>query len=130
MSIEQETLAPIKNLENQIRLFIYDNCQNHHCPHLFPPMFNLLSYVTPLKFLLKEMLITEDEEREEELIYQLIEYYELLIKDFRLLANHIGNEEGIRDVWFSLYQAHFVIEEWTGCDFFCGIEESEPYLES
>ena len=76
------------------------------------------------------MLITEDEEREEELIYQLIEYYELLIKDFRLLANHIGNEEGIRDVWFSLYQAHFVIEEWTGCDFFCDIEESEPYLAS
>ncbi|MDF2791220.1 MAG: hypothetical protein K0S80_4322 [Neobacillus sp.] len=44
MFIEPETLAPIKNLENQIRLFVYD-FTSFTCPHHFVLMTNLLTYV-------------------------------------------------------------------------------------
>jgi hypothetical protein len=63
MFIEQETSAPIKNLENQVRLFFYD-FTSFTCPHHFVLMTNLLSYVTPIQYLFKEFMSVMDDERD------------------------------------------------------------------
>jgi hypothetical protein len=130
MFIEPETLAPIKNLENQVHLFIYDVVP-HDNPHLFVPMFNLLSYVTPIQYLFKEYLLVKvGNEREEELKLLVLDHLWFVQRDFRLLAERTANEQRKRDVWYSLYEAYIEIEAWTGSEFYACVKEFEPFLES
>jgi hypothetical protein len=80
MSKEQKTLATMKNLENQVRLFLYGNSYMCEKKNNFVPVFNLLSNVTPIQYLFKEFLITtNDVEREEELTV-LIGGTDLIVK--------------------------------------------------
>lgn len=129
MFIETETVAPIKNLENQIRLFVYD-FTSFTCPHHFVLMTNLLTYVTPIQYLFKEFMTEMDDEREEELKLLILDHLWLVVRDFRLLSQYVGNEERVQDIWYSLYQAYEAIEEWTDSE--CGmlVEEFVPFIEA
>ncbi|MDF2791221.1 MAG: hypothetical protein K0S80_4323 [Neobacillus sp.] len=69
-----------------------------------------------------------DDEREEELRLLILDHLWLVVRDFRLLSQLIGNEERVQDVWYSIYQAYEAIEGWTGSECAYLVEEFEPFM--
>lgn len=68
--------------------------------------------------------------REEELRVLILDHLWLVVRDFRLLSLHVGKEERVQDLWYSLYQAYLAIEEWTDSDCAFLVEEFEAFMEA
>lgn len=133
MSFNQETIAPFINLENQVRIFLYDNSYLCEDQLGFLAMFNLLSNATPIQYLFKELLSVDydDGDREFELKMRIGDHLFLIIRDFRMLASRTARKEKVQEVWFSLYEVYIAFEEAIQDDFgICDIKEFEPFLES
>lgn len=130
---EQKGLATIKNLENQFRLFLYEHSYLSKNPNNFIPVIHLLSNVTPIQYLLKELIVTNDGERAEELSNLIGGHLYEIQKEFRLLSKRtIKWKVSVRDIWYALYEVYLEL------DYFItdilgdveGVEEFEPFLAS
>jgi hypothetical protein len=134
MLIEIEQLAPIKNLENQVRIFIYDYCTQSGSNNIFHPVFNLLSNIIHMQYSFKEYLVTEDPEREHELSCRIAEQLIISEKELRVISKDSydsGIKERIQDVWYSLYKAYIAYEKVTGLEVsYDIIREFKPFLKS
>lgn len=108
MSDEQQKMSAIKNFENQIRLFLYDNFHLGEEPQNFFLILNLLSNVVPPQYLFGKYWVTSEVEEKEELSDLIRDHFNQIMKDFRFLAKQTVREENVKEIWKSFYQVYVV----------------------
>jgi hypothetical protein len=99
MSQEQLFIDKVKNLENQILLFLYENSYLSEDKNVFPLLLDFASSVTPLQYLVKQVMEVDKvkfnfkEEDEEYCPFQytleLDSQLYIIMKNFRLLIQKI-----------------------------------------
>jgi hypothetical protein len=98
-------LSSVRNLENEIRYFLYENSQtfiSNECQH---ELCNLLT-IKPIHYQLEQ----ESLDSEIDLFYRLLEHLYKIEEGIELLRRQTRDKDLFQGVWYMIYQAYVEFE--------------------